>query len=241
MRLNLHLKGRIEFGLTLKGFNLIEFFVSDTGIGIDGEDLPVIFERFRKVDNGFSRSFGGAGLGLSISQGLASLFGANIKVLSAKGSGSIFSFTIPYILHIPDSEKYLKLNGAVHKFLWEDKSILMVEDDPINMKFLTVLLLSTGANLLYASNGKEALEILEQTEVDLVLIDMQMPVMDGYEATRIIKKKYPRLPVIAQTAHAMKDDKANCMAAGCDDYLAKPIDKNKLCLKIERLIFPAKS
>ncbi|MHC1777328.1 MAG: response regulator [Lentimicrobium sp.] len=233
-------EGKIEFGISLKGFNHFEFYVSDTGIGIDAEDLPVIFERFRKIENGFSRKYGGAGLGLSISQGLASLFGNNIKVLSAKGSGSIFSFTIPYNLHVPDSEKYLKLNGAVHKFLWEERSILMVEDDPINMKFLTVLLLNTGANLLYASNGKEALEILEQTEVDLVLIDMHMPVMDGYEATRLIKKKYPWIPVIAQTAYAMKEDKANCLAAGCDDYLAKPIDKNKLCLKIERLIFPGK-
>jgi len=109
------------------------------------------------------------------------------------------------------------------------------------MKFLTVLLLNTGANLLYASNGKEALELLEENKVDLVLIDMKMPVMDGYEATREIKRKYPRLPVIAQTAYAIKSDEMECLAAGCDDYIAKPIDKNKLYSKIQELLFPLKS
>jgi PAS domain S-box-containing protein len=226
--------GKIEFGLDFTGFNRIEFYVSDTGIGIDDEDLPVIFERFRKIENGYSRSYVGAGLGLSISQGLASLFGSTIKVKSVKGAGSIFSFTIPYIPSLPDAVKSQKLNGAVHKFSWEERTILMVEDDPINMKFLTVLLLHTGANLLYASNGKEALELLEESEVDLVLIDMQMPVMNGYEATRLIKTRYPGLPVIAQTAYAIKSDETECLAAGCDDYIAKPIDKNKLYSKIEQ-------
>ncbi len=234
-------EGEVGFGFLLKDFNRIEFYVSDTGIGIDKTDLPVIFERFRKVENGLSRKFGGAGLGLSISQGLATLFGNMIKVLSAKGTGSVFSFSIPYIIYSPDTGKRTKINGFAHTFYWEERSILMVEDDPVNMKFLTVLLLNTGANLLYASNGKEALELLEQNKVDLVLIDMQMPVMDGYEATRLIKKKYPRLPVIAQTAYAIKSDEMECRAAGCDDYIAKPIDKNKLYAKIQELLFPLKS
>ncbi len=234
-------EGEVGFGLSLQGFNRIEFYVSDTGIGIDETDLPVIFERFRKVENRVSRKFGGAGLGLSISQGLASLFGNSIKVLSEMGTGSVFSFSVPYSLYSADSGKKLKINGFAHKFYWEERSILMVEDDPVNMKFLTVLLLNTGANLLYASNGKEALELLEENKVDLVLIDMKMPVMDGYEATREIKRKYPRLPVIAQTAYAIKSDEMECLAAGCDDYIAKPIDKNKLYSKIQELLFPLKS
>ncbi|MFH1120603.1 MAG: ATP-binding protein [Bacteroidota bacterium] len=228
--------GKIEFGLGFTDYNRIEFYVSDTGIGMNQEDLTVIFERFRRVENGLSRRVGGAGLGLSISKGLAALFGSDIRVQSSKGSGSKFSFSIPYVLHSQEPAKSLNLNGKVRNYSWEGKSILMVEDDPVSMRFLTVLLLNTGANLLYASNGEEALLILEKNMVDVVLMDMQMPVLNGYETTRKIKMKYPGLPVIAQTAQAMKDDKSNCFAAGCDDYIAKPINKNSLYFKLEQLI-----
>ncbi|MBK9356020.1 MAG: response regulator [Bacteroidales bacterium] len=229
-------RGKIEFGLNFTEFNRIEFYVSDTGIGIDENDLQVIFERFRRVENNFSRQFGGAGLGLSISQGLAFLFGSSIKVQSSKETGSIFSFSIPYVLHSQEPASRKKLNGEVRNYTWEGKSILMVEDDPVSMRFLTVLLLNTGANLFYASNGEEALLLLEEHKIDVVLMDMQMPVLDGYSATRIIKKRYPGIPVVAQTAHAMKDDKSDCFEAGCDDYIPKPIDKNSLYFKLEQLL-----
>ena len=229
-------RGRIEFGFNFTGFNRIEFYVSDTGIGIDEEDLPVIFERFTRVENDFSRQFGGAGLGLSISQGLASLFGSCITVQSSKDTGSTFSFSIPYVMHSLEPAKNTKLNGEVRNYSWEGKSILMVEDDPVSMRFLTVLLLNTGASLFYASNGEEALLLLEEQKVDVVLMDMRMPVMDGYDTTRIIKKRYPGLPVVAQTAHAMKEDKSDCFDAGCDDYIPKPIDKNSLYSKLEQLL-----
>jgi PAS domain S-box-containing protein len=234
-------RGKIEFGLNFSGFNRIDFYVSDTGIGIDEADLPVIFERFTRVENDFSRQFGGAGLGLSISQGLASLFGSCITVQSSKDTGSIFSFSIPYVMHAQEPSKNLKLNGKARNYSWEGKSILMVEDDPVSMRFLTVLLLNTGANLFYASNGEEALSLLEEQRVDVVLMDMRMPVMDGYDTTRIIKKRYPGLPVVAQTAHAMKDDKSDCFDAGCDDYIPKPIDKNSLYSKLEQLLNRKKS
>jgi CheY-like chemotaxis protein len=113
----------------------------------------------------------------------------------------------------------------------------MVEDDPVNMRFLTVLLTRTEANLLYASDGREAVELIAENEVDLVLMDMQLPVMNGYDATRRIRKIRPALPVIAQTANVLAEDKDECMEAGCNDYIPKPIDKNILYYKMNRLLF----
>lgn len=213
----------------------LNFFVRDTGIGIEEKDLSLIFERFRQVDAGYERAYGGAGLGLSICQGLAVLFGDKIHVKTELGKGSVFSFSIPSIVK---SDHFLgsgSLGNGQKNYEWNDKTILLVEDDPVNMRFLMVILLKTEATLLYASNGNEAIQILAGNKVDLVLMDMQMPLMDGYEATAIMKKQFPEVPVIAQTAFAMKDDKKKCTAAGCDEFISKPIDKNSLYVMIESL------
>jgi CheY-like chemotaxis protein len=129
------------------------------------------------------------------------------------------------------------LNGSP-MYDWSGKTALMVEDDPVNMRFLTVLLLKTNLNLLYASDGREAVEIVETSPVDIVLMDMNLPVLDGYEATRQIKQLKPHLPIIAQTAHALNEDRDNCLKAGCDEYIAKPIDKYRLYSLMDQFFAP---
>lgn len=230
------LEGMVEIGFLLVDDNKIEFYVSDTGIGIQKEEQEVIFERFRRLENGLSRSFTGVGLGLSISQGLASLFKSKITLDSQPGKGSSFRFSIPFLAYEAPQVMLSKVIDGSPIFDWTGKTALMVEDDPVNMRFLTVLLLKTNINLLYASDGKEAVEIAKTSSVDVVLMDMNLPVMDGYEATRQIKIFKPQLPIIAQTAHAMNEDRSNCLNAGCDEYMAKPIDKYRLYGLIEQFL-----
>ncbi len=230
------LEGMVEIGFSRLVNDKIEFYVNDTGIGIQKEEQEVIFERFRRLENGLSRSFAGVGLGLSISQGLASLFNSKITLDSQPGKGSSFRFSIPFVAYeAPRIISTKVLNGSP-MYDWSGKTALMVEDDPVNMRFLTVLLLKTNINLLYASDGREAVEMAKTSPVDVVLMDMNLPVMDGYEATRQIKRFKPELPVIAQTAHAMNDDRDNCLNAGCDEYMTKPIDKYRMYSLIEQFL-----
>ncbi|GAP41923.1 protein containing PAS domain S-box [Lentimicrobium saccharophilum] len=230
--------GTVTFGFNITNDKKrIEFFVKDTGIGIDAEFHKVIFERFHRLDSGISRQYGGVGLGLPISQGLASLFGERIQIDSVPGQGTTFRFRIPLKLYKPESTGGVSVNEIRKVYNWKDKTILMVEDDPVNMRFLTVLLTRTEANLLYASDGREAVEMIAENEVDLVLMDMQLPVMNGYEATRRIREIKPALPVIAQTANVLAEDREECIEAGCNDYIPKPIDKNVLYRKVNGLLF----
>jgi len=218
----------------------LKFEIADTGIGIAPSDLPKIFEPFRQIEQGFSRKFGGAGLGLSICKGLVNLFGSEIEVNSEPGKGSVFSFSIPYVQNSAPPESTSDATVKMEKNIWSGKTILMAEDDPVSMRFLTVLFINSGANLIYASNGKEAIDMIAGNNVDIVLMDMQMPVLNGFEATRRIKELYPDLPVIAQTAFAMKEEKSGCYEAGCDDYITKPIDKASLFYKIDALLHRSK-
>jgi PAS domain S-box-containing protein len=228
-------EGIIDFGFTSRQ-EKIEFFVSDTGIGIDEMSQLSIFERFQRIDNDFNREFGGAGLGLSISQGLASLLGEPIQVISTPETGTTFTFSIPYVAYQLPVQVF-STNGYCKKsYDWKGKKILMVEDDPINMRFLAVMLLRTNAELLYAADGAEAVKMVESHHIDLVLMDMQLPVMDGFEATRRIKQLNANLPVIAQTAMALRAEKQQCLDAGCDDYLSKPITRQQLYEVIDRLL-----
>ncbi len=230
--------GTVTFGFNITNDKKrIEFFVKDTGIGIDAEFHKVIFERFHRLDSGISRQYGGVGLGLPISQGLASLFGERIKIDSVPGQGTTFFFRIPLKLYKPAGTGCVSVNEIRKVYNWKGKTILMVEDDPVNMRFLTVLLTRTEADLLYASDGREAVEMIEGNEVDLVLMDMQLPVMNGYEATRRIREIRPALPVIAQTANVLAEDRDECLEAGCNDYIPKPIDKNVLYRKVNCLLF----
>jgi len=230
-------EGRITFGCKLQSNNRLMFFISDTGIGIPKEKLGFIFERFRQLDNGYTRTSGGTGLGLAISKGLIELLGGEIWVESEVNVGSTFFFTIPFKPAETKSEIAVR-SIDTDKIDWSDKNILIVEDDDMNAKFLRIILSKTKARLFDASNGQEAVEMARETTFDLVLMDIQIPIIDGYETTRLIKSFSPSTNIIAQTAHAMTDERTHCLEAGCNDYLSKPINRKDLLNKIQ-LLFDA--
>ncbi|UCG27743.1 MAG: PAS domain S-box protein [Bacteroidales bacterium] len=230
--------GQIEFGCVLKYDNTIEFVVTDTGIGIPEEMQELVFDRFRQLDSSTSRKHGGTGLGLTISKNLVDLLGGSIWLESVPGKGSSFFFTIPVEPKEREETKkslHLKIIKDVQK--WPSKKILIVEDNLANFEFFKAVLSKTGAGLIRASNGMEAIDLIESgNPIDLVLMDIQMPEMNGYEATRQIKKRWKNIPVIAQTAYAMPHDKEKSLSAGCDDYLSKPIRPDDLIAMVGKYL-----
>ncbi|MCK9617049.1 MAG: response regulator [Lentimicrobiaceae bacterium] len=229
--------GKIEFGYTLQN-NIIQFFVKDTGIGIAKESREVIFDRFRQADDSFTRKFGGTGLGLTISKNLLKLMGGDIWVQSEVGKGSDFYFTLPYDKSHDTSVTEKERNEKTDKasiYNWKGKTILIAEDVPSNYQFAEAVLRKTEANLIWAKDGQEAVDIcLNNSDIDLVLMDIQMPVMNGYEATRKIKVMKPNLPIISQTAYAMLGERELSLEAGCDNYLSKPIRPGDLLSTIAK-------
>lgn len=223
--------------------NFIHFSINDTGIGINDTRLKKIFEPFTQADSSTSRRFGGTGLGTTISRQLVELMDGEIWVDSELNKGSSFQFTIQLIETEKDSPD-------IDNFAWTTKSqpdwtfrrfrILMVEDIETNRTLGKIRLENQGHTLLFAHNGLEALEIYQQEEIDLILMDIQMPEMDGIEATRrireleVISEKY--VPIIALTASIMKEDIDLCKEAGMDDVAGKPIDFNQLYLIMEKTV-----
>ncbi|TMO54140.1 hybrid sensor histidine kinase/response regulator [Pseudoalteromonas phenolica] len=209
--------------------------VEDTGIGIDSGDQQKVFEPFSQVDESHSRQFGGTGLGLSLCKQIVSLLGGNIKLESEPSKGTKITFTIPIRVAVSESietppeplENSLpKLNG----------DILLVEDNPVNQIVIKALLEKVGLQVVLAQDGEVALDILKQRSFDLVLMDMQMPKLDGLEATKLIRQqpKWQNLPVIALTANTQKSDMESCFQAGMDDFIAKPVEIAKLCHILSR-------
>lgn len=229
-------EGRISFGYELLNERTLRFFVEDTGIGIPEENQQLIFERFRQLDYSYSREFSGTGLGLAISKGLVELLGGQIWVESVPAKGSTFYFTIPYSPLSPVEHEEATIAKTTGDYNFEGKTILVVEDDEINFRFLEIMLSRTKASIIHANNGQSAYDLAVNGDVDLVLMDIQIPVIDGYTATRMIKEAKPHLPVIAQTAHALDDEKNECLEAGADSYVAKPINRKQLLIKISNLL-----
>ncbi|MFP4019132.1 MAG: response regulator [Bacteroidales bacterium] len=232
-------EGFVEFGYRMQDgkWGDLEFFVRDTGIGIEQDKQNVIFDRFRQSDESKTREFGGAGLGLSISKGLADKLGGQMWVNSEYGNGSVFYFTIPFkYKHEKDKIVTLQNNNFSMSYNWENIQILVVEDDMLSSKFLEAILEDTGASIVFTKDGNDALEEVKKNKVDIVLMDIQLPGMSGNETTRQIKEINMNIPVVAQTAHAMSEDKSKSMDAGCDDYLAKPIDMQVLLDKMDALL-----
>ncbi|MFP4605677.1 MAG: PAS domain S-box protein [Bacteroidales bacterium] len=232
-------EGFVEFGYRMQNgkWGDLEFFVRDTGIGIEQDKQNVIFDRFRQSDESKTREFGGAGLGLSISKGLADKLGGQMWVNSEYGNGSVFYFTIPFkYKHEKDKIVTLQNNNFSMSYNWENIQILVVEDDMLSSKFLEAILEDTGASIVFTKDGNDALEEVKKNKVDIVLMDIQLPGMSGNETTRQIKEINMNIPVVAQTAHAMSEDKSKSMDAGCDDYLTKPIDMQVLLDKMDALL-----
>ncbi|NJK97673.1 MAG: response regulator [Bacteroidales bacterium] len=217
--------GTVELGYKHIG-DFLQFFVRDKGIGIKPENFTVIFDRFRQVETGKIRNYGGTGLGLAISKSFTELMGGKIWVESNYGEGSTFYFTIPYkpVIELPA----IKKQENSPKMNFNSKIILIAEDEEFNFLYLNELFLETKVKIIRAHNGQEAVDICYSSPVDLVLMDIKMPVMDGVDATRLIKAKHKTLPVIAVTAYALRGEKEKYMEAGFDDYLAKPIKKDDL-------------
>lgn len=228
-------KGYIKFGYSIENENII-FFVKDTGIGMSDVDKEIIFERFRQIDDKTTRKYGGSGIGLTVSKGIVENLQGKIWVESQKGVGSSFYFTIPFK---PIKIKKQKVSEDLnHKnFAWPGKTILIVEDSAVSYELLTKFLRDAEVSFLHASDGEQAVELCKNnTDIDLVLMDIQLPIMDGLEATSIIKKDKPTIPIIAQTANAMEEDEPNIMSAGCDNYISKPINRLELLQKIDKYL-----
>lgn len=226
--------GNITFGYKLlnndfnPGEKYLKFFVKDSGIGISAEQQKIIFDRFRQGDESTCRRFGGAGLGLAISKGLVNLLGGDIYVSSVPGKGSTFYFTLPYKNNSTINSQNIGIHSK-HLFEWSSKSILLVEDDEPSIEYISELLKNTNAKLYKASNGKEAINTFKSfPAIDVVLMDIQLTGMNGYDITRAIKNIRKNIPVIAQTANVMEKDREKCIESGCDDYITKPIDPEKL-------------
>ncbi len=233
-------QGYVEFGFEISEKDIL-FYVKDTGLGIPRAKFQYIFERFSQIDHAIDRQFGGTGLGLAITKNLVELLGGQIWLESKVNFGTTFFFTIPGEQANVEpfiAEDTLK-KGSITPFYdydWNGKTILVAEDEELNYKVLESALCRTNAKVVRANNGLEAIEQILGNHIDLVLMDIQMPRMDGYKATKEIKKINNKIPVIAQTSFAMEGEKEKCIMAGCDDYLSKPLNINVLFGTISKFI-----
>jgi signal transduction histidine kinase/ActR/RegA family two-component response regulator/HPt (histidine-containing phosphotransfer) domain-containing protein len=227
---------------TASGDDLVVFEVSDTGIGIPEEIRSRLFQKFSQADGSIARRFGGTGLGLSISKQLTELMGGEIGILSQPGQGSKFWFTVPLAptdgvsLRRPEGQALAPPPVAEAAALGE-RHILLVDDNAVNRKIATIMLSQAGYTVAVATDGREAVEAVCRNDFDLVLMDVQMPVMDGIEATQRIRQLAgvaARVPIVAMTAHALDDCRERCMAVGMDDYLTKPFARDDLLAVVRR-------
>jgi PAS domain S-box-containing protein len=229
-------QGFIEIGYILQEGH-VEFYVRDTGIGVTRDKQQIIFDRFRQVDESLNSQFGGTGLGLAISKNLINLLGGELWMESKEQQGSTFYFTLPVLRKVPkgtkDRNNYPagKINATNTGEVIDltGKKILIAEDDIANFFFIESFLKQTKAAILWAKDGKEALDVFRtEPSLDMILMDLKMPYLNGIDATRTIRKTNRDIPVIALTAYAFADDRENSIKAGCTAYLSKP-------LKIEEL------
>ncbi len=223
-------KGEVSYGFEeeiIEGKSFIKFFVKDTGIGIREDQQELIFDLFRQADETYTTAHGGTGIGLSITKKLTELMGGKIWLISERGRGSTFYFTIP-------NENNLELNKTdtirdMDKHSLKTKTILIAEDVEASYLLIEAMLSKLQAKLIWAKDGEDAIKLCEDNpQVDLVLMDINMPIINGYDATKIIKEIRPDLPIIAQTAYAIIGDREKSIEAGCNDYISKPIKKDAL-------------
>jgi signal transduction histidine kinase/CHASE1-domain containing sensor protein/FixJ family two-component response regulator len=237
---------------------LLHFEVIDTGIGMKAAEIARVFQPFAQADSSTSRRFGGTGLGLTISRRLAEILGGDIRVESSPGKGTTFTVTIepgslegvPLLSHVTEAPPQDRCRRAERRTVRPlHCRVLLAEDGPDNQRLIALLLRKAGAEVVVAENGQAALDKLvlagspadgQQTPCfapfDVVLMDIQMPVLDGYEATRRLRALGYRGPIIALTAHAMSQDRQQCLDAGCDDYLAKPIEQRALLERVAQYV-----
>ncbi|MFC2104903.1 response regulator, partial [Bacteroidota bacterium] len=212
------------------------FYVKDTGIGLEEEEKNVIFNRFSKIENDKTRLFRGAGLGLAICKNLVELLGGKIGVDSVKDKGSTFYFTIPCTKNLKKEILIGESESMNLNFVWPNKTVLIAEDEESSFHYIEMILSDSQIRILRAKDGKESIEICRKENIDLVLMDIKMPEIDGLEATEIIKQEFENIKIIALTAFALEADEKTCLQAGCDAYITKPIQKYKLLNLIDKHI-----
>ena len=237
--------GYIEIGCTVqigkdrKNYRFIQFCVKDTGIGISEKGKKTIFDRFTKVEDDITKLYRGTGLGLAISKKLVKILGGEIWIESTPGKGSSFYFTIPVgKVEMPKTKTgpAKKVQPPFGSDNWDNKSILVAEDEESNFKLLEVILQKTKANITRVTNGKDAVEACKSKSFNLVLMDIKMPIMDGLTATKKIKKFKKELPVVAVTAYAREEEQEESRLAGCDDIVVKPISIEKLLTTLSKYL-----
>lgn len=228
--------GDIHVGYTIHDTNKqkeVEFYVSDSGPGIPEKYQKAIFDRFFQLET--NHSIEGTGLGLSITKGLVQLLGGTIRVESEPDQGATFFVAFPFF-SMPVVENKSSNHKDVKKIKFTGKSIYLAEDDPASAFFLQEILEPTGCCIKTVENGLELIKLIEESVPDLILLDINMPTMDGYETIKKMRSMGITIPVIAQTAYAMPEEKKRILAAGCNDYIPKPININDLFLLINRLM-----
>ena len=204
--------------------------VEDSGIGVEASRLEGLWEAFEQVDNSNARKHGGTGLGLNIVRRLVELMEGSFGAQSSPGAGSKFWFQIPLVeVAIEDAERPVEecIGGRTGR-------ILLAEDNPINRRVLSQQLGGLGYEISEASNGLEAIELMAESEFDLVLMDCQMAELDGYETTKRLRMKGYNIPILALTAHAMSGERARCLQSGMDDHLAKPLSRDDLARALSK-------
>lgn len=227
-------EGFIEFGYTTLFGEFIQFYVKDTGIGISKDKKDSIFEQFGQDDSSYDRNEKGTGLGLAISKSFIELLGGRIWLDTEPERGSTFYFTLPVEEKLPEVAQKSNLASSKN---WSEKIILIVDDVKDNFLFLKGVLLETKALILWAKNGMEAVTMCKNNrDIDMVLMDIRMPLLNGFEATKSIKSFRPDLPIIAQTAFSSPEDEELCYKAGCDDYIVKPIHNDRIITMIDQYL-----
>ena len=222
-------QGFIEFGYKFSGPDKLLFYVKDTGVGMPKDKLDVIFKRFGQIEQKDDKNQTGTGLGLTISKKLAELLGGEMWVESEEGVGSTFFFTMPYDPELNTADEYGASSDGNSEASLEGKVILVAEDEDMNVAYMQEVLAETKATILWARNGQEAVDAMKaHPEIDLVLMDIKMPVMNGYDATAKIREFNKDVIIIAQTAYALTGEKEKTIAAGCNYYITKPIEINVL-------------
>jgi len=214
----------------------VGFSVMDTGIGIPEDKLFYVFERFRQAELHTTRKYGGSGLGLSIAKQLVELQGGALSVKSKFQVGSDFSFNIPYKKSTESQQATVQQDRKYNMKHLSKLKILLVEDNRLNVLLVQSLFSENGLKLQVADNGNVCIEKLKANKFDIILMDMEMPVMNGYEAATVIRKELnDNIPIIAMTAHAMAGEREKCLSLGMNDYISKPINANLLFEKMYEL------
>ncbi|HRQ71759.1 MAG TPA: ATP-binding protein [Phycisphaerales bacterium] len=236
-----HGRVRVALGLERAPTPRLMITVEDTGIGMAADQVDRLFTLFVQADESMARRFGGSGLGLSISRALARLMGGDITIRSSLGEGSVFTLSIPLGQAEeadPGTPAGAEDAEPADRAPLAGRRILLVEDGPDNQRIIEHHLRRAGAEVAVASNGQVALGIVASAAhaFDLILMDMQMPVMDGYTATGVLRSRGLRTPIIALTAHAMEGERQRCLDAGCDGYLTKPITRDDLVSAVTAFI-----